>query len=767
MTRMIFFLLTAAMFFAVETKGQEPEITAPIPGDYLDEFQTFTFSYFGNNFKASLQKYQYQLLIGESAPGSSDLYFNGDCQFEEVSISIPTEGRTLYVRLRYRERGKSWSHKDYTYKTPNVKRKSSIIFPKSNSQLSGAEVTFEIKRKPGPAMSHFFYVGTTGKGSKDIFESSLNPLDGTTVTIKNLPTNGETIYVRLTESCLMGSEFTDYEFTAYADKADMQTPISRAVLNTPQATFTWDKRSGQEFDITVGSSGAGSDDIKQKGTPTTGNTMTVDLSKAGTNKVYVRLWTKMSNGKWFYNDYEYSIDTPAGADITTSSSPANGGTVTGEGKYDLGLMVDMEATPAKDFVFVNWTEKGKEVSTDTKYRFMADRNRTLVANFQLKSFDYAVSSMPINGGTIAGQGKYNYGQTVNLKATSTPGYDFVNWTENGKEISTDAKYSFTADGNRTLVANFKLKNVKIEAYPNPKDGGSVSGQGSFPFGTAIELTATSKDGYRFLNWTENGEEISTNTKYSFRVDRNRTLVANFVEHSSNFEITTESSPANGGTVTGGGRYDLGLVVNLEATPAKSFVFVNWTENGKEVSTDAKYKFMADRNRTLVANFELKKVIIEADPNSNDAGNVSGQGSFSFGTEVELIAVPNDGHQFYNWTENGVEVSKDATLAITATADRKFVANFTRPTGIDTDYGSNKVSVFPNPTSSYLNIKLGKLSDSTQLYLLDNSGKKVRLNATDIGSNVLQVNIEGYTVGVYFLQIVDKTSVKTVQVVLTE
>ena len=62
---------------------------------------------------------------------------------------------------------------------------------------------------------------------------------------------------------------------------------------------------------------------------------------------------------------------------------------------------------------------------------------------------------------------------------------------------------------------------------NPTEAGEVSGGGIYQEGTECTLTATSNTGYTFMNWTENGEIVSTDATYVFFVNANRTLVANF------------------------------------------------------------------------------------------------------------------------------------------------------------------------------------------------------------------------------------------------
>ncbi|HRW62149.1 MAG TPA: T9SS type A sorting domain-containing protein, partial [Bacteroidales bacterium] len=88
-------------------------------------------------------------------------------------------------------------------------------------------------------------------------------------------------------------------------------------------------------------------------------------------------------------------------------------------------------------------------------------------------------------------------------------------------------YSFTAEVDRNLVANFVLQSISITATANPIDGGNITGEGNHNYNTTAELTATPNNGYSFVNWTEDGDEVSINQKYTFVAQANRDLVANF------------------------------------------------------------------------------------------------------------------------------------------------------------------------------------------------------------------------------------------------
>jgi hypothetical protein len=94
---------------------------------------------------------------------------------------------------------------------------------------------------------------------------------------------------------------------------------------------------------------------------------------------------------------------------------------------------------------------------------------------------YAIAASANDGakGAVTGAGTYQKTANVTLTATATTGNIFVNWTEGGTEVSTNATYTFTASAARTLVANFVVdpstglnssKNTNLSVYPSPSKG---------------------------------------------------------------------------------------------------------------------------------------------------------------------------------------------------------------------------------------------------------------------------------------------------------
>ena len=145
------------------------------------------------------------------------------------------------------------------------------------------------------------------------------------------------------------------------------------------------------------------------------------------------------------------------------------------------------------------------------------------------TYTVTLSSSPPAGGTTSGSGTFNSGSSVTVTATPNSGYTFTNWTENGIEVSATSSYQFILSGNRTLVANFSSPSLTYTVIlsSNPSAGGSTSGGGTFNSGSSVTVIATANFGYTFTNWTEDGNEITTNATYQFTLVADRTLVANF------------------------------------------------------------------------------------------------------------------------------------------------------------------------------------------------------------------------------------------------
>ena len=373
--------------------------------------------------------------------------------------------------------------------------------------------------------------------------------------------------------------------------------------------------------------------------------------------------------------------------ISASASPSNGGTISGAGTYPSGSTCTLTATPATGYSFVRWTKNGSQVSTNPSYSFTVTGNASYVAVFSLNSYSISVSANPSAGGTVSGGGTYNYGSSCTLTATPATGYSFVRWTKNGSQVSTNPSYSFTVTGNASYVAVFSLNSYTISVSANPSAGGTVSGGGTYNYGSSCTLTATPAAGYSFVRWTKNGSQVSTNPSYSFTVTGNASYVAVFSLNS--YTISASSSPSAGGSVSGAGSYNYGSTCTLTATANTGYTFVRWTKNGTQVSTNPSYSFTVTGNASYVAVFSLNSYTISVSANPSEGGTVSGGGTYNYGSSCTLTATPATGYSFVRWTKNGSQVSTNPSYSFTVTGNASYVAVFS--------LNSYTISVSANPS----------------------------------------------------------------------
>lgn len=465
-----------------------------------------------------------------------------------------------------------------------------------------------------------------------------------------------------------------------------------------------------------------------------GTTGTATLTVFGYNKITYIATIQITGG----GTQQYTINV--------SANPNIGGSVTGGGTYNQGQSCTVTASPNAGYTFTNWTENGNVVSTNRNYTFTVTANRTLVANFQAQPQNYTVtvSANPTNGGNVTGGGTYQQGQSCTVTATTNTGYNFTNWTENGNVVSTQANYTFTVNSNRTLVANFTPQQYTITATADPVNGGNVTGGGTFNYGNSCTLNATPAAGYTFVNWTKNGQQVSTNATYTFTVTESAAYVAHFQLQS--FTVNVTADPAEGGTVAGGGTFNYGETCTVTATANEGYTFVNWMTGMFSVSNEISYTFTVTSNVNLIAHFELQTFQVKVSVNPAEAGNVTGEGTYNYGDEVTLTIVRNEDWHFENWTENGEVVSEEMTYTFTITSDRDLDANFIYTEGLIENNIAAKV--YPNPTKGEITLEGEGINHvrivnafGQTVYSSKVEGEQVHIDLSNMAKGIYMMHIE--------------------------
>lgn len=177
------------------------------------------------------------------------------------------------------------------------------------------------------------------------------------------------------------------------------------------------------------------------------------------------------------------------------------------------------------------------------------------------------------------------------------GYVFQGWYESS-DFSGEAvtAISATDTGNKTYYAKWtKLYTVTVTAG----NGGTVSGGGTFEDGSTVTVTATANSGYRFVRWTENGQQVSDSESYSFTLTADRSLTAVFARNSggggggTSYDYYTISATAGeGGSISPSGSISVreGRDQTYTITPDGGYRISDVRVDGVSVGAVSSYTF---------------------------------------------------------------------------------------------------------------------------------------------------------------------------------
>ena len=360
-----------------------------------------------------------------------------------------------------------------------------------------------------------------------------------------------------------------------------------------------------------------------------------------------------------------------------------------------------------------------------------------------KPLPYTITTIVTNGSVSVPQ---NSCDETELTATPDYGYHFVQWsdgnTENPRPIELTKDTVFSAE--------FAPNIYSFSATCNENYGSVQATNGNYEYLTELNISATPKDGYHFVQWSDG----NTDNPRTIILSQDTSFTAEFAPNIYVITFMNDDSTVISAQQYGYGQMPIAPEFPTKAATAEyTYTFAGWIPEIVAVIGDATYKatFNATKNSYSITwlnedgslidqtTVEYGVVPTHADPiKENTAeytytfagwipnvvavtcdatyratfngevnmysittsainGEVEGAGIYAYGTEIEIKAIPAEGYTFDQWSDS----VKDNPRTIIVTSDAEYTALFIQSQGIDDVYATDPVKKVINNDKIYI------------------------------------------------------------------
>lgn len=514
--------------------------------------------------------------------------------------------------------------------------------------------------------------------------------------------------VQATATPATGYNFTKWVLdTGDVSKANPLTGININGNRTVQAVFTPKTysisanaayRVNESGDFTTGTTGG---TVSGGGTYTHGNSVSLKATPAtgysfagwyeGANQVstaeaytFTATSARTLVGRFQRNWYTITFSAGTGGTVSPTSA-----------RVQYGGSAESTATANTGYTFTQWSN-GTKTAKLTVTNVTA--NATYAASFGINAYvityqaGTGVASVTPTSETV------NHGSNAaGSTATVATGYNFDGWYNGSTRVSTALKYGPTSVvKNMTLVAKGTIKTFAVTGtsqYRNTDStgdwstgtsGGSVSGSGTYDYGSKVTLTASAATGYTFMGWfNTSGTSVGTSTTYTINsVTAAVTVYARFQKNW--YTVTyTRGTGVNSLSKTSERVAYNGTVTSETAVASTGYNSPTWTKSSGtgllSVSAGKATLSAIQSNCTLVASATINSYTISYTKNANIASISKTSETVNYGGTATCTAtLPANTAQytysFGGWYEGSTRVGTALALSVAnITAARTFEA----------------------------------------------------------------------------------------------
>lgn len=382
-----------------------------------------------------------------------------------------------------------------------------------------------------------------------------NPNGGSVSPTSTTKTHGSTLGTLPTPTRAADAQYT-YTFKGWFTAATGGTQISASTTVTGNVTYyaQW-TATLRSYTATFNGNGGGTPSPSTI-TKTYGSELGTLPTCSRTGYTFLGWYTASSGGtkissttkitstvtyyaQWSINSYTLTYDVNGGNAVSPASKSIQYGSAYGT------LPTPTRASTAQySYTFAGWytaATGGTQVTANTT---MGAGNTTIYAHWTATTRSYTVTWNG-NGGTPSkSSSSFHYNDALGTLPTATrTEHVFKGWSTSASgSVNVNESTKVTEDVTYYAIWQINRYNLIV----NPSVGGTVTGGGTYDYGTKVTLKATPSDGYHFVKWSDG----DTNPTRTVTVTRNYTYIAVFAQDAYlELDKTSLTFEAAGGTQT--------------------------------------------------------------------------------------------------------------------------------------------------------------------------------------------------------------------------
>jgi hypothetical protein len=270
--------------------------------------------------------------------------------------------------------------------------------------------------------------------------------------------------------------------------------------------------------------------------------------------------------------------------LTVNKGGSCTGTVTEEDHKE-GDTVVLSTPSCANNIFVDWTP----ASCATSFKMPAN---SLICTANFSACTYTLSTLKVAHSAKSETGNITINTQGNCPVTAqsyvpwititSPSANSVSYTV---EANTGAERvgTMTIAGQTVTVTQAVVGSFSVNINVSGSGTGTVTGQGSYPKGTSVNLAATPASGATFVNW--GGDCLGTANPYKLTVDSNKNCSAIFSDSPKTYQVKTAGNATFSPTTqTVNSGQTATFSITAQGTPIKSVTGCNGVWNGSNSYT---------------------------------------------------------------------------------------------------------------------------------------------------------------------------------------